>query len=198
MFSRMRTRLARSIRRGGSIAGVEASRLALESAGQSLLEIAVMMPLLVLLMGYSIDFGYFFIAAANVTSAARNAAQYSIQGYQSPGQGSLPPAGPPGTATSVAATALGDMASLLNASALTRIEVCTKSLGMSGSVANCASYGAAGTTYAVAADPEAPRFVLQQVDVTYTIQPPVPMSFFKVPLLPSMQFHRRVLMRAMD
>jgi len=184
------------------IGGAEGSSLWRDAAcdvkGQSLLEVAVMMPLLVLLMGYAIDFGYFFVAAANVTSAARNAAEYSVQGYQSPGQGSLPVAGPAGTLTSVTATALGDMASLLHATALTRVEVCTKALGMSGNTAKCGSYGAAGATYAAAVDPEAPRFVLQQVDVTYTIQPPVPMSLFTVSLLPSMEFHRRVVMRAMD
>lgn len=175
-----------------------AKRLAHSTSGQSLVEIALMMPLLILLIGYAIDFGYFFIVAANITSAARNAAEYSVQGFQTPVRGALAVAGPLATTASVSATALGDMGTLLNASSLTSIQVCSKALGTIGNLVNCANYGVAGTTYTPAADPEAPYFFLHRVDVTYTVQPPVPMTFFKVSLLPSMQFHRQVSMRAMD
>ena len=157
-----------------------------------------MMPVLILLIGYAIDMGYFFLVAANITSAARNAVQYSVQGYSSPGQVTQASAGPATLATSVSASALADLASLRGGATLTTVEVCTTSNGMSGSLPNCTSYGPAGTTYTPAADPEAPRFVLQRVDVTYTVQPPVPMTFFKVSLLPLLQFHRQVSMRAMQ
>jgi Flp pilus assembly protein TadG len=169
-----------------------------EHAGQSLIEVALVMPLLVLLIGYAIDFGYFFIVAANITSASRNAAQYSVEGFSAPAQAAIPAAGPLGTATSVAATALGDMASLTNSATLTAIQVCTKSLGVTGNLPNCASYGATGATYTPAQDPEAPQFLLQRVDVTYTIQPPIPLTFFMMSLLPQTQFHRQVSMRAAD
>jgi len=168
------------------------------SSGQSLLEVAVIIPLLLALVGYAVDFGYFFIAAANITSATRNAAQYSVLGYEAPDQGPLPPAGPSSAGTSVAEEALGDMASLINSSTTATVEVCSKSLGTTGNLTKCGSYGPAVTTYTPAQDPEAPRFMLQRVDVTYTVQPPIPMSFFKVSLLPTMQFHRQVSMRAMD
>jgi len=174
------------------------SRLLLSNEGQSLLEIAFILPFLILLMAYAIDFGYFFIAAANITSAARNAAQYSIMGYQGPGQTTMPPAGPTSATSSVAASAMADMASLLDSSTTTTVQICTKSLGMSGNIPNCSSYGPLGTSYTPNTDPEAPTFVLQRVDVTYTVQPPVPMSFFNVSLLPSLRFHRQVSMRAMD
>jgi len=174
------------------------TRLLHSSGGQSLLEIALILPLLILLMGYVIDFGYFFIAAANITSAARNAAQYSIMGYQGPGQTTIPPAGPTSAISSVAASAMADMTSLLDSSTTTTVQICTKSLGMSGNVPNCSSYGPSGSSYTPDTDPEAPTFVLQRVDVTYTVQPPVPMSFFSVSLLPSLTFHRQVSMRAMD
>lgn len=165
-----------------------------------------MMPLLALLTAYAIDFGYFFVAAATITSAARNAAMYSIQGYQSPGQSALPPAGPSTLINSVVEAAVGDMGSLVNSGipgasnspTLTSVQVCSKSLGLSGNVPNCGSYGAGGVSYAPEADPEAPRFVLQRVDVTYTVQPPIPLSFFSFPLLPQMSFHRQVSMRALD
>jgi hypothetical protein len=167
-------------------------------SGQSLVEVAVMIPLLLALVAYAVDFGYFFIAAANITSAARNATQYSVLGYQAPGQGPLPPAGPGSNGVSVAEEAFGDLASLNNSLTTATIEVCSKSLGTTGNLANCGNYGPAVTTYVPAADPEAPRFVLQRVDVTYTVQPPIPMTFFKISLLPTMRFHRQVSMRAMD
>jgi len=157
-----------------------------------------MVPLLFALLAYAVDFGYFFIAASNITSAARNAAQYSVLGYQSPDQGPIPTAGPGSNGVSVAEEAYGDLASLINSSTTATVEVCSKNLGKTGNLANCASYGPTATTYVPAADPEAPRFVLQRVDVTYTVRPPIPMSFFKVSLLPTMQFHRQVSMRAID
>ncbi|MHB1699046.1 MAG: TadE/TadG family type IV pilus assembly protein [Acidobacteriaceae bacterium] len=169
-----------------------------ESGGQSLIEIAVMMPILTLLMAYAVDFGYFFIAAANITSSARNATEYSVMGFSGPSQSSVPPAGPISTTNSVAALAMGDLASLLDSSTTTTVQVCSKALGMNGNLPKCASYGVAGATYTPAADPEAPIFVLQRVDVTYTVQPPVPLSFFGASLLPTLKFHRQVSMRAMD
>lgn len=159
---------------------------------------AVSLPVLVLLVGYAVDFGYFFLVAASVNSAARNGAEYSIQGYDTPGQSTLPPAGSFSTANSVAALAVGDLSSFLSSSTTTTVEVCSKALGMNGVIPNCASYGPAATPYVPAADPEAPAFTLQRVDVTYTVHPPIPMSFFSVSLLPQMQFHRQVSMRAMD
>ena len=169
-----------------------------DASGQSLLELAVMLPVLVLLMGYAVDFGYFFIAAANIASSARNATEYSIQGYESPSQGTIPAAGPASATTSVAAEALADLTSLSLAGTVTAVQVCSKSNGMSGSVPLCTSYGSVGASYTPSADPEAPHFVLQRVDVTYTVQPPVPLSVFKISLIGQMQFHRQVSMRAMD
>ncbi len=158
----------------------------------------MMLPLLMALVGYAVDFGYYFIAAANITSAARNAVQYSVLGYQSPDQGTLPPAGPDSNGLSVAEEAYGDLASLVSSSTTATVEVCSASVGTSGNLTKCSSFGPTATTYTPAADPEAPRFYLQRVDVTYTVHPPVPMTFFNISLLPQMQFHRQVSMRAMN
>ena len=166
--------------------------------GQSLVETAIFLPILILLVVYAVDFGYFFIVAANLTSASRNAAEYSIQGFASPAQSALPIAGPITTNTSVAALAVGDLSSLAASSSTTTVEVCSKVLGTTSNVTNCSSYGPAGTVFTPATDPEAPTFLLNRVDVTYTVQPPIPLSFFSYPLLPSMKFHRQVSMRAMD
>ena len=168
-------------------------------SGQSLIELALILPLLVVLVAYAVDFGYFFIAAACITSSTRNATQYSVLGYEGPSQSVVPAAGPASTTNSVAAEAFGDLVGLVDSSTTATVQVCSKSLGTTGSLANCSSYGSATpNSYTPAADPEAPHFVLQRVDVTYTVQPPVPMSFFSVSLLPTMCFHRQVSMRALD
>jgi len=184
------------------------SRLGLcrESAGQSLLETAVMMVVMTLLFIYAIDYGYFFIVAANLTSAARNATEFSIQGYDSPGQQSLPAAGPPGTADTVAALALSDLGGLAKSTTLTTIKVCSKVLGTSNGYTKCATYSYQGgstpytttTSTATEEDPEAPTFYLNRVDVTYTVQPPIPISLFGTNLVPDTSFHRSVVMRAED
>ena len=158
----------------------------------------MIVPVLFLLICYAVDYGYFFFVAANLASASRIAAEYSIQGYQGPAQTALPSAGPIATTASVAALAIGDLASLVNASTTTTVQVCSKVLGMNGNLPVCSSYGPTGTSYTPVVDPEAPTFVLQRVDVTYTVQPPVPLSFFNHSLIPKLQFHRQVSMRAMD
>jgi Flp pilus assembly protein TadG len=171
-----------------------------DSSGQSLVEVAVIVPILFLLIAYAVDYGYFFLVAAQLTSASRVAAEYSIQGFQGPAQTQLPAAGPISTTASVAALAVGDLAGLLNSSTTTTVQVCSRVLGMNGNgnVPNCSNYGPSGTSYTPATDPKAPIFVLHRVDVTYTVNPPVPLSFFSFSLIPTLQFHRQVSMRAAD
>jgi hypothetical protein len=95
--------------------------------------------------------------------------------------------------------ALGDDAQLTGSSTGTSIQVCGKQLGTTGNVTNCAQYGATNsTTYTPQTDPEAGNFYLNRVDVTYTIKPPIPLTFFNVSFLPPLQFHRSVVMRVMD
>lgn len=177
-------------------------RLRGSSSGQSLIEIALLLPLLLMCAAYGVDFGYFFIVSANLTSATRNAAEYSVQGYQSPGQISLPAAGPSSSITSVSSLALGDLAGLANSANQATVQVCSKSIGTSGKVTKCSSYGPSvpggGASTAPQTDPEAPLFLLNRVDVTYTVDPPIPLTFFKVSLLPTLSFHRFVSMRVMD
>jgi Flp pilus assembly protein TadG len=171
------------------------------ASGQSLIEVALFLPLMVLCAAYAVDFGYFFIVSANLTSSTRNAAEYSIQGYESPGQTTLPVAGPSSATISVSALALADLAGLANSATQATVQVCSKSVGTTGKVTNCSSFGPAVSTSTATApqtDPEAPTFLLNRVDVTYTVEPPIPLSFFSVSLLPKMSFHRFVSMRVMD
>ena len=167
-------------------------------SGQSLLETALFLPLLVLLAFFAVDYGYFFIVAANLSSSSRNAAEYSTQGFESPGQSSLAAAGPLTSATSVSALAIGDLSTLAGASTTTTVQVCSKSVGVSNNVTECSTFGPAATAYTPATDPEAPTFLLNRVDVTYTVHPPIALSFFSHPLVPSLVFHRQVSMRVLD
>ena len=169
--------------------------------GQSLVEVAIFLPVIFLCAAYAIDFGYFFIVSANLTSSARSAVEYSIQGYSTPGQASLPSAGPATTTASVSALALGDMSGVANSGIQTSVQVCSKSVGTTGHVTNCSQYGpsvSTNSTTAVQTDPEAPTFLLNRVDVTYTVEPPIPLNFFSISLLPTLSFHRYASMRVMD
>jgi hypothetical protein len=168
------------------------------TSGQSLAELALTIPIMALLLAYAIDFGYFFIASAAIGNAARDAVEYASAGYQAPGQTTLPSGGPITGTASVSGEAVAGLASFNASATTTTVQVCSKTNGVSNNKAVCTSYGPSGTSYTPAADPEAPNFVLQRVDVTYTVQPPIPLSFFHISLLPSMKVHRQVSMRALD
>lgn len=189
------------LRRARTAATLVFCRFHRTSNGQSLVEVAAFLPIVMLCAAYAVDFGYFFIICANLTSSARSATEYSIQGYQSPGQATLPSAGPTTSTASVVALALGDMAGVANSATQVSVQVCSKSVGTSGNATKCSSFGptvAGSTSTAVQTDPEAPTFLLNRVDVTYTVQPPIPLTFFSVSLLPTLSFQRHVAMRVLD
>ena len=166
--------------------------------GQSLLETALFLPILILLICYAVDAGYFFLVLANLVTSTRNATEYSIQGFATPSQSALPSAGSLTTATSVSALALADLSGLANSATVTAIQVCSKSIGVTAKLAQCSSFGATGTSYTPGTDPEAPTFVLNRVDVTNTVTPPIPLTFFAHSIVPSLSFHRQVSMRVID
>ena len=51
-----------------------------------------MIPIFTILVCYAVDFGFFFLVATSLNSAARNAIEYSIQGTSSPAQAAEPTA----------------------------------------------------------------------------------------------------------
>jgi Flp pilus assembly protein TadG len=179
--------------------GQRLRRIGRRDDGNSLIEVAVIAPVMVLLVCYAIDFGYYFLVAMNMTAAARSAAEYSVQGFASPGATSLPAAGSLTTATSVAALAVGDMGNLAKTSTLASVQVCSASANTSGTnTVACKSYGASSASFTPDTDPAPALFQLNRVDVTYTIQPPIALSFFHVTWTPPATFHRYVEMRAMN
>src|SRR5215471_1490737 len=122
--------------------------------GSSLIETAMVVPILVLMLCFGIDIGYFFIVAANLVSSSRNAVLYSGQGFISPAQQSLPSAGTLGSLSDtagVAGLAGGDMAGLANMTTKTTVQVCSKVIGTTqtanGYVTKCRTYPSVSLGY---------------------------------------------------
>ncbi len=183
-------------------------------SGQSLLETALVLPILLLLAFNAINFGYFVYVALNLASAPRSGVQYSILGFANPGQFTVMEAGPITDRLSVSFLTLQDVTRALPNVSNAKIIVCTKTVDLYNPFVSptdlrvkCAAYGNGSETKTAAdnADPEPSNFVLHQVDVYYTVTPlipgfqlPMPGGPFNVLLLPNMRFHRKVSMRVMD
>jgi Flp pilus assembly protein TadG len=161
--------------------------------GQSLIEIALMIPIFTILVCYAVDFGFFFMVATSLNSAARNAAEYSIQGTSSPAQAAEP------SATVVANLALAGIGLSGASTSTVSVRICSSAVGVNASnnTTQCATptTGAGAVTGTPDVDPESPKFQLNRVDVVYTVTPPVPIP---VSVFPTRTFHRMVEMRAMQ
>ena len=175
-----------------------------EARGSSLIETALIMPILVLMLCFAVDIGYFFIVAANLVSSARNAVLYSGQGYITPAQ-QLPSAGTSGSladTAGVAGLAGGDLSGLANMTTKTRVQVCSKTIGVTstgtGFVAKCSTFPSGSLSYVPDQDPESSYGMLtHRVDVVYTANPPIPVDFFGF-TMPALTVHWMAEMRAAD
>lgn len=175
-----------------------------ESYGSSLIETALIMPILILVLCFSIDIGYFFVVAANLVSAARNAVLYSGQGFLSPAA-QLPSAGTSGSLTDtsgVAGLAGGDLSGLASMSTKTTVQVCSKEIGVTqsggGYITGCSTFPSGSLSFTPDMDPESGKGLLtQRVDVVYTLSPPIPLSFFTF-AMPPLTVHWQAEMRAID
>jgi hypothetical protein len=191
-----------------------------------LVETVLMLPLLLLIVCNVVNLGYFFLIIVNLTGASRSSALYSIEGSYTPYAQQEAPSGTssssilttPGT---VAYTVYQDLNGAVWNPTGSSVQVCTQmninagtGSGVNGTgtaqVANCetctsAGCGAVGTgTPVPSADPEAPSFVLNQVDITYNFSTLIPGTIFNIPLQASAmcnggncQFTRRARMRSM-
>ena len=197
-------------------------------SGQSIVETVLMLPLLLLLLLNALNFGYFFFTVVNLTGATRNGLEYGIIGSATPAASAQPLTGP---ATCSASTDPGclsvtylvqqDMTGALSNPTSATVRICSQTnttgtppKGLNGTGASqrancisctgttCGAVDSSGTN--VDADPEAPSFVLNRVDVTYTFVPLIPGRPFNISLLAacgsgtSCSFHRYVEMRAMN
>ena len=62
-------------------------------SGQSLIETALAVPFLLLIALNAINFAYYFFVAINLAASPRNGVEWSVQGFSTPAQLSLPNAG---------------------------------------------------------------------------------------------------------
>lgn len=165
--------------------------------GQSLIESAILLPFLFLLLFNAINFGYFFYVAINLTSAPRDAVQYSVLGPASPEQSPYP------TASAVSTFLYNSLGNGLPGSSTTPVRICSSSVvpmlnpGTTSQTVSCKTFNGGTFSSGPDIDPEAPSFVLHRVDVEYTIQPLIAGSPFGITLLKSFTVHRQVSMRAM-
>lgn len=162
------------------------------SSGQALIESALIIPFVLAIILNAVNFGYFFYVAQNMSAAVRSGALYSILGASTPYGGAY---ASPGTSASdvngVANLIYQDMLGALPASgANASVRVCSPSVGTNGAGASkkttCSSvFGTAVTFPTIDADPEAPNFLLNRVDISYSFSPLIPGTPFGAVLLTS-------------
>src|SRR5258708_30764813 len=117
------------------------------SRGQSLLETALMMPLMLGGVLNAVNLGYFFFVTVNLSAAARTAAEYSVVGPGSPGTTAYPPAcnklaSCPGGGPTVTDLLYQDLTGAVANATNANVTVCSPSVIVSGSgtssgYANC-------------------------------------------------------------
>ena len=163
--------------------------------GQSLIETAIGLPFMLGIAFNIINFGYLWFMVLTLSSAPRVGAQYATQG----GAAGTAAAAPGTTAISNLVydnltNAIGG-ASTSNAA----VQVCTNAKGVNAAtnVTLCDQFGPAFSFPGPVADPEAPVFILDRVDVEYTVKPIIPGGAFNVILPANLKFHRQVSMRSL-
>jgi Flp pilus assembly protein TadG len=161
--------------------------------GQSLLETAVSLPLLLGVAFNLINVGYLWFMVLALSAAPRQGVQYSAQGGQAVTSSS------PNT-TLVSNLVYDNMTNAVHGATRlnTSVRICTSGKGVSsGGLALCDSFGPSAAFPSLPADPEAPGWVLNRVDVTYTVTPIIPGPAFNVVLPANLHFHRQVSMRSL-
>jgi Flp pilus assembly protein TadG len=153
------------------------------SQGQSLVETALMIPLLLVLILNAVNFGYFLLVTLNLTSAARNGIEYAIQGSSAVANSSLPQA--TGTPAKTVSSLISQELSSFNSGTLA-VQVCSLNLGSgSGSAptSSCTtSPPSSGGQFALPhSDPESANgFALNRIDVSYTFNTLIPTAAFNL------------------
>lgn len=177
------------------LAGLQ-SRLIQDRSGHSLLEVALVLPFLIVIAINAVNLGYIFSVYLNLSAAPRRGAQYSTHGTSTALEVAVP------SADSVSSLLYDNINTAVPAAANTPTQVCSIALGTSGSgstqVPNCATYNGGGTVTfpSPQPDPEAPYLVLHRVDVQYTVRPLIQGSVFNV-IPDRLTLHKTVMMRAM-
>lgn len=184
---------------------IQRTKLRKNNSGQSLVETAIAMPLLLCIVLNAINFAYFFLMAVNLASSPRTAAMYSAQGSATPAATVIPNAGPSGSTTCGTGTssqlyvcflANEDMRGALNSpTTKASIQVCSSAIGVTSpgtktQTTQCSNFGASlpgGFSWpSPASDPElnagktATAFLLNRVDIYYKFAPLIPGKIFNL------------------
>jgi Flp pilus assembly protein TadG len=163
--------------------------------GQSLLETAVTMPLLLAIAFNLINVGYFWIIVLSLSAASRQGVQFASQGGSAAATISAP------TTAAVSDLVYENLTNTINGATTSNVavRVCSSAKGVDSTtgVALCDQFGPAFTFSAPAADPESPVYVLNRVDVGYTVTPIIPGTAFGVLLPANLQFQRHAAMRSL-
>jgi Flp pilus assembly protein TadG len=164
--------------------------------GQSLIETAIGMPLLLGLAFNIINWGYLWFMVLALSAAPRMGVEYATQGGAA-GTGSVSAPG----VTAVQNLVWENLTNAVHGSttATVGVQVCIGANGLlgTGNATHAACVSSGPTFPAAAPDPEAPVFVLHRVDVQYTVKPIIPGPAFNVILPANLTFHRQVSMRSL-
>jgi Flp pilus assembly protein TadG len=163
------------------------------SAGQALLEFALLLPLLFLVIVNVVNFGGMIYAWISVSNAARTGAQYLIRAGATIG------APAPPSPSAVLALVLDDLHALPNSSTA---QVCV-STSVSTPTCNSGSAPAGAPPPAETAEGSPSiTYVVGAVDVKYTYQPFIPLWDFPAlhvhATLPPTTIHRQAVMRILQ
>jgi len=163
--------------------------------GQSLLETAILIPVLLSLAFNGVNLGYCWFMVLTMAAVPRQGVQYASQGGPALATISAP------STTAVSNLVYENLTGAISAtSSNAQVRVCSSSKGVDSStgVAQCDSFGPSLLSFSGPdADPEQPVFVLQRVDVAFTVTPIIPGGLFNVILPSNMTFHRQVSMRSL-
>ena len=160
------------------------------SNGQSLIEFALILPVILLFVVNVVNVGSFLYTWIEISNAARAGSQYMVLGGASVGY--------PRSANASQITTLvqNDLGSVIGGS--TTVRMCTNNNGTYHPVSAGTGSCAAGNTDGFS-DPEPTRYVLATVDATYTWQPPIPLwEFPRLGIhatLPAQTIHTTAVMR---
>ena len=172
------------------LSGVHRSRRS--EAGNSLIEFALLLPLLLLVVVNAVNFGGFFYAWITMANASRSASQYASLA------GASVSAPSPVAAAQIYNVVTQDISSLRNQASLA-VRVCTNNNGP----ISCSQTGTGSFTNPPAdVRPEASLYVMTWVDVLYTYQPLIPLFNFPQlgvhATLPATRIHRQTVMRRLQ
>ena len=156
--------------------------------GSALIESTIVLPLLLLLMMNSVNFGIYMYDWITINDAVRAAALYQVYNGVVLGSTGNPPA-----YANVQAVVTSNVTSLLNNSSVT-VQVCSNFNGTN----SCSP----SQTYTPKADSENTRYRSYTVDVAYTYTPFFPaftIPILNIPLtIPPNTIHQQAVMRSMQ